>query len=171
MNRKWWVFFLCFITIAFLGGCGDTESNATEDATAETPAETEDDVNTNEEEEEATASGITESLVLPDGLPSDFPLPNPMTITEVNDKSDDSVYSYEIRFTFAPNIDMDETFAMYDDYAKGLGYNIIIGGEEYFADGVFQFGATSKFSTSDMFVITLKPDGDTYGDITFKLTK
>lgn len=170
LNKKWWIFFFCFITIVFIVGCGETESDATVKVTAGTPADTEADVKTNEEEE-ATGSETTESLALPEGLPSDFPLPNPMTITKVNDQSDDSKYSYEIRFTFDPNMDMDQTFAMYDDYAKGLGYNIIIGGEEYFADGVFQFGATSKFSTSDMFIITLKPDGNTFGDITFKSTK
>lgn len=124
-----------------------------------------------EEDEDIVTSESEGSLQLPEGFPKDFPLPDPITITEVRDESDEQRFSFVIRFSFDPEINLDETFAMYDDYAKNLDYTVVIGGEEYYADGIFQFGATDIKSVNNMFVVTLKPEGATYGDITLKLEK
>lgn len=160
--KKYWLNIIIVLSVVGLIACAggkdvDKEQN---DAT-----------NVVDEEENSEVVSKNTSLELPDGFPSDFPLPSPITITEVTDDSDDAGYSFQIRFTFDPDIDLDATFQMYDDYASGLEYNVIIGGEEYFADGIFQYGATSKFSSADMFVVTLKPEDGQFGDIQLKVSK
>lgn len=170
MSKKWYFVLLSIFIVVLITGCGDKDNaNSKEEETVET--ETEMDVESIDEEEEIETSVSEDDLSLPEGFPSDFPLPDPMTITEVSDHSDDDHYDYVIRFSFDPDIDLDALFTKYDNYAKNLDYNIVIGGEEYFADGIFQFGATDIMSVKNMFVVTLKPEGSTYGDITFKLEK
>lgn len=159
MKKRWMPLLIC--VMLGLVACGSNtggEKNTSELAT------------TSEQANNETAEKST-TTELPDGFPRDFPLPDPITITEVTDDSDEDRYSFGVRFTFDPNIDLDATFQMYDDYASGLEYNVIIGGEEYFADGIFQYGATSKFSASDMFVVTLKPEDGQFGDIQLKKSK
>lgn len=159
MRKKWVIVLFSFFILSPLIGCVNKEDNVNGKAIA----------NSNKTNE--TTSDSNEDITLPKEFPADFPLPEDIEITSVEDDSDEDRYSFEIRFNFNPNIDMDATFEIYKDYAEELEYNIIMGGEEYFADGIFQFGATSKFSTSDMFIVTLKPDGTTFGDIQLKVSK
>lgn len=163
--KKHWLNMMVVLSVVGLIACAGNGNDK------DTSEEKNTDVDIVDEEENSEAVSKNTSTELPDGFPSDFPLPSPITITEVTDDSDDAGYSFQIRFTFDPDIDLDATFQMYDDYASGLEYNVIIGGEEYFADGIFQYGATSKFSSADMFVVTLKPEDGQFGDIQLKVSK
>lgn len=107
-------------------------------------------------------------LALPDGFPADFSIPKNITITEVQDHLDGDGKSYTIRFDLDPDIDLEALFKLYADYTKKLGYNVLLDVEEYFADGIFQYGAHDPNSASNMFVVTLKPEDGTFGSIDLK---
>lgn len=136
-----------------LAACGD--SNATS-KNAE---------NNNEANQEVEQPANTS---LPKGFPEDFPFPDNITITEVMDDSEGDQKNFTIRFTFDPDMDLDPVFEMYESYREKIGYESVLDGEEYFADGIYQFAATLPSSPSDMFVITMQPTGKTYGSIDLK---
>lgn len=108
---------------------------------------------------------------LPDGFPADFPFPPDITITEVRDESEGDQKSYTIRFTFNPDMDLEPVFDMYTDYTEKIGYEPMLEGEEFFKDGIFQYAALKEMSTSNMYVVTLKPADGTYGSIDLKYKK
>lgn len=135
--------FVLSLTLAACGGVDDggvTESNEEDASVSASESQDANQEAAEPSEEETDQSG--EDLTLPDNFPADFPLPENIVITEVDDDSDDEEYSYSIQFTFDPNIDLDATFEMYSNYAEQVGYNTAIGGEEYFADGIFQYGGS-----------------------------
>lgn len=141
------------LTVVFLGACGSDTGDGTEQVA---------DAATNEETNKKV------DVALPDGFPPDFPIPENITITEVRDNSEGEQKNYTIRFDFDPKIDLESVFTLYNDYTEKLGYSVIIGGEEYFADGIFQYGATDPTSANNMFVVTLKPEDGTFGSIDVK---
>ncbi|HHY20513.1 MAG TPA: hypothetical protein GX525_01230 [Bacilli bacterium] len=112
-----------------------------------------------------------ENLTLPSGFPSDFPFPDNIKITNIEDASDEDRKSYSIKFDFDSDLDLEATFEMYNDYTKKIGYDVLIGGEEYFAEGIFQFGANKPMSVDDMFVVTIKIEDGKYGSIDLKTTE
>lgn len=168
------VFFFCFISFSLLVGCSlGSNENSSDDARY---------LNSGENAEEQTEAGVEGKIdqekkgpdgkvTLPKDFPSDFPLPKDITITEVRDKSDEKRYSYSIQFDFDPNIDLEATFEMYQNYAESLDYIVVIGGEEYFAEGIFQYGATDSTSINNMFIVTIKPENAAYGSIELKVEK
>ena len=110
-------------------------------------------------------------LTLPDSFPADFPIPENITITEVEDDSDDEQHDYSIKFDFDPDIDLEALIKLYADYTEKVGYTVLIGGEEFFADGIFQYGSYDPKTASNMFAVTLKLEDGVYGSIDVKFLK
>lgn len=157
------LFPLLAIVILLLAACGGTADQGEKQQTEKTTTEQPNKKNDAEKKESKTAA-------LPDGFPSDFPIPEAFKITEATDNSDGDREKYTIRFTFDPALDLEPIFEVYDDYANKLGYNILLGGEAFFAEGIFQYGAHDPKSASNMFVVTLQEGGD-YGSIDYSKEK
>lgn len=151
-----------FVMIVSLIGCSD-KGDATKDIV--------EGAEVVESSDKAKVKSTQKSLKLPTGFPSDFPLPENIKLTKVEENSEGDTLDFDIRFEFNPSLDLNATFEMYNNYAQELDYTIIIGGDQYFAEGVFQFGATSKLSASNMFIVTLKPEGTTFGSVVLKISK
>lgn len=111
------------------------------------------------------------ATTLPADFPADFPFPETSVITKVEDDSEGDQGSYSITFDFDPDIDLEKMSDMYKAYSEKLGYTIILGGEEFFAKDIFQFGATDPKSTSNMFVITMRVVDNQYGSIDLQRKK
>lgn len=155
---------ICFLLIA----CGvEKESvNQKEDVVVSVDSNVGDKKDVQESEAKAG-----KNLTLPSGFPSDFPFPDNIKFTKIEDSSDKERKSYFIEFDFDSDLDLEATFEMYNDYTKKIGYDVLIGGEEYFAEGIFQFGANKPMSVKDMFVVTIKIEDGKYGSIDLKTTK
>lgn len=98
-----------------------------------------------------------EDLSLPDNFPGDFPLPEGIIITKINDKSDEDALDYYIDFDLK-EIDTDVVFEIYREYVEKIDYFVQKDGELENLDDVYQFAAYE--SSKDMFVITLRPKED-----------
>ncbi|WP_438317151.1 hypothetical protein [Sporosarcina sp. FA9] len=93
-------------------------------------------------------------LSIPDDIPADFPFPEGIVITNIEDKSDADKVEYQIDINLE-KIDVEAVFDMYREYSEKIDYSIINDGESNALPDVYQF-ATFKTST-DMFIITLRP--------------
>lgn len=93
-------------------------------------------------------------MSLPDNFPGDFPLPEGMIITKINDKSDEDKIDYYIDFDLK-EIDTDVVFDIYRAYVEKVDYFVQKDGELKNLEDVYQFAAYE--SAKDMFVITLRP--------------
>lgn len=128
------------------------------------------EVSVTDNEEEAEKEDAV-STTLPDGFPADFPIPDEFTITKVKDKSNEKKNHYSVDVDFDPAMDMEPVFDLYKAYADELGYNIVAGGEEFFAEDIFQFGASDPKSASNMFIITLGTVDNVYRNIDVRFEK
>lgn len=152
------------IVMLLLAACGGTVEQEDQQPKEKGSTEQQQETETAEKKEES------KSATLPDTFPSDFPIPETFKITEVQDTSDNDRAKFTIRFTFDPALDLQPIFDMYDDYSNQLGYNILIGGEAFFAEGIFQYGAHDPKSANNMFVVTLQEGGD-FGSIDYSKEK
>lgn len=149
-----------------LTACGDSNSTAKNDGNnKEANQEVEASAPNNDEVEQPS------STTLPADFPDDFPFPDGITITEVRDDSDGSQKDFTIRFTFDPDIDFDSVSEIYESYRNKIGYEPVIEGEEFFAEGIYQFAAMAHSTPNEMFIITMQPTGETYGSIDLKYTE
>src|SRR5699024_70384 len=78
--------------------------------------------NVQTENEASNDTNKEADLSLPDGFPADFPFPDNITITEVQDNSEGEQKSYTIRFTFDADMDLEPVFKMYADYTEKIDY-------------------------------------------------
>lgn len=160
MKRNLFVFLIGVMIVMLFVACGSDTDGGKEKVTDASTTEKNDSINEKKVD-----------LTLPDGFPTDFPIPENITITEVQDNSEGDQKDYTIRFDFDPEIDLESIFELYNNYTEKVGYNVIIGGEEYFAEGIFQYGAHDPKSASNMFIITMKPEDGTFGSIDVKEEK
>jgi|SRR5699024_2223604 len=157
------LFIMIFAAVMLLAACGDNNATAKNDGNnSEANQEVEASATNNDEVEQPS------NTTLPADFPDDFPFPDNITITEVMDNSEGDQRNFTIRFTFDPDMDLDPVFEMYDAYREINGYKSIADGEEYFAEGIFQYGAMLPSSPSGMFIITMQPTDKTYGSIDLK---
>lgn len=163
MKKTLLLFLFSILLSVILVGCG-AENDATK-AANETEQET--DKEENGEAETKDAANTT----LPDGFPEDFPIPDEFTITKVKDKSNEDKNHYSLDFDFDPSLDMEPIFDLYKAYSEEVGYNIVAGGEEFFAEDIFQFGANDPKSARNMFMITLGTVDKIYGNIDVRFAK
>ena len=161
MKRNLFMLLIGLMAVMLFVACG-SDSDGGKEQVADDASRTEESDNKDEKKADVT---------LPDGFPTGFPIPEDITITEVQDNSEGDQKDYTIRFDFDPEIDLESVFELYNDYTEKLGYNVLLGGEEYFADGIFQYGAHDPKSASNMFIITLKPEDGTFGSIDVKEEK
>lgn len=174
MKRKYGIGIILLIAIGLLFGCsGNGEQKSSDEDSglvSEGQVEKEEaETKTGKEEEVEGVQGG--HLSLPPKFPADFPLPDGMVITEVEDDSDDKRYAYDIRFDFNPELDTEALSAAYRAYAENLEYNIVMDEGSSFLEGAYQFGATSKFSANNMFIVTLNPESPMFGAIQYKESK
>lgn len=159
MKKVFLMMLLSFILVIILASCGEEKKEEKDHSSTILYQDTENNDHN------------FENSTLPNGFPADFPFPENITITEVQDNSEGERKNYTIRFTFDPDIDLDEVFKMYADYTEKVGYEPLLEGEEYFKEGIFQYTALKKMNSSNMFIITMKPSGNTFGSIDLKYTE
>lgn len=171
LKRNLLVILIGIMFVSLLAACGSTKDDS--EQTSSNAAESDVDDNneaTNKDESTTEEKDKQTDITLPADFPSDFPFPDNITITEVRDNSEGDKKDFTIRFTFDPDMDLEAVFKMYDEYTDKIGYKSSVEGEEYFAEGIFQYAARQP-STLNMYVITMQPTGNTYGSIDFKFEK
>lgn len=165
MKKLLALLFPSLLMVGLLVGCGDLSDDRQEDRTKTGEAKESREVEREEKEEKR------ESVSLPDFFPKDFPFPDNITVTEVKDRSDDDGWHVVVDFNFDPGLDMNAVTQMYEKYTNEIEYEILIGGEEFFGEGIYQFGAHAKMSASDMFVVTMTPEDGDYGSVDWRKNK
>lgn len=163
--KKILLFLLTMILSIFLVACGATDNTA-EKTTTQENIEEQETVDNNEEKAEKQSD-----MTLPDGFPKDFLIPDEFTITDVEDESEGNDKHYSIDFDFDPALDMESVFNLYKAYSEEIGYNVLIGGEEFFAEDIFQYGAHDPKSASNMFIITMSTKKNVYGNIDLRFVE
>ncbi|MHA6260040.1 hypothetical protein ACXYMX_08995 [Sporosarcina sp. CAU 1771] len=146
---------MCFTLVA-CNEASDDSSNINNDSDKTTESKNDKDVGeeSSDNDKEEQKDEAEKDLSIPDDIPKDFPFPEGIVITNIEDKSDEDKVSYYIDFS-SDNIDMDAVFDMYRDYSEKINYSITNDGEETALPDVYQFASLK--TSKDMFVITLRP--------------
>lgn len=164
--KKILLFLLTMILLStLLVACGTNENLAEKVDSSEKVEEQETTDNKAEKAEKQS------EVRLPDDFPEDFPIPQEFTITSVEDDSEGKSQHYKIDFDFDPEMNMEPIFELYKEYSEQLGYNVLLGGEEYFAEDIFQYGAHDPKSASNMFIITMGTKDNVYGNIDLRFVE